>query len=88
MDNQAEERGNGVPQDVGRLINTISHQLKRQMCAEEENDSLTNMQRHILHYILFQSLKKKFIKKTWNRNFRSADRQLRAHFSSLRKTGS
>ncbi len=43
MDNQAEEWGNGVPQDVGRLINTISHQLKRQMCAEEENDSLTNM---------------------------------------------
>ena len=63
MDNQAEERGNGVPQDVGRLINTISHQLKRQMCAEEENDSLTNMQRHILHYILFQSLKKRNLSK-------------------------
>ena len=63
MDNQAEEWGNGVPQDVGRLINTISHQLKRQMCAEEENDSLTNMQRHILHYILFQSLKKEIYQK-------------------------
>lgn len=42
--------------DVGRLINTVSHQLKRQMCEREAADGLTNMQRHILHYILFQSL--------------------------------
>ena len=45
--------------DVGRLINTISHQLKRQMCVQEEEDSLTtNMQRLVLHYILFQSLQR------------------------------
>ena len=82
MDNQAEEWGNGVPQDVGRLINTISHQLKRQMWvphvidiqvhmirAEEENDSLTNMQRHILHYILFQSLKKEIYQKDVEQEF-------------------
>ena len=35
--------------DVGRLINTLSLQLKRQMCAHESEDSLTNMQRHVLH---------------------------------------
>ena len=27
--------------DVGRLINTLSHQLKRQMCIQEGEDSLT-----------------------------------------------
>ena len=27
--------------DVGRLINMLSHQLKRQMCIQEEEDSLT-----------------------------------------------
>lgn len=36
--------------DVGRLINMLSHQLKRQMCIQEEEDSLTtNMQRLVLH---------------------------------------
>ena len=45
--------------DVGRLINMLSHQLKRQMCIREEEDSLTtNMQRLVLHYILFQSLQR------------------------------
>ena len=45
--------------DVGRLINTISHQLKRRMSIPEEEDSLrTNMQRLVLHYILFESLKR------------------------------
>ena len=43
--------------DVGRLINTLSHQLKRQIPVPEEEDSLrTNMQRLVLHYILFESL--------------------------------
>ena len=48
--NNAEGRN-----DVGRLINKLSHQLKRQMCIQEEEDSLTtNMQRLVLHYILFE----------------------------------
>ena len=50
--------------DVGRLINTLSHQLKRQMCVQEEEDSLTtNMQRLVLHYILFQSLQRDIYQK-------------------------
>ena len=70
MDNQAEERGNGVPQDVGRLINTISHQLKRRMCIQEEEDSLTtNMQRLVLHYILFESLKRDIYQKDVEKEF-------------------
>ena len=43
--------------DVGRLINMVSHQLKRQMCFHREEGELTNMQKRVLHYILFQSLK-------------------------------
>ena len=43
--------------DVGKIINRISHQLKRRMNCHEEEDSLTNMQRHVIHYILLQSMK-------------------------------
>ena len=42
-------------QDVGKLINMISHQLKRQTCHPEPESGLTNMQRLVLHYILFQA---------------------------------
>ena len=57
---EKKERQDGIDSsahDAGRLINTVSHQLKRQMCTHEAEDSLTNIQRHVLHYILFQSLK-------------------------------
>lgn len=56
--------------DVGRLINTISHQLKRRMCIQEEEDSLTtNMQRLVLHYILFESLKRDIYQKDVEKEF-------------------
>lgn len=56
-------------QDVGRLVNTVSHQLKRQMCAHESEDSLTNMQRHVLHYILFESLQRDIYQKDIEKEF-------------------
>ena len=56
--------------DVGRLINTLSHQLKLQMCVQEEEDSLTtNMQRLVLHYILFQSLQRDIYQKDVEKEF-------------------
>ena len=56
--------------DVGRLINMLSHQLKRQMCIQEEEDSLTtNMQRLVLHYILFQSLQRDIYQKDVEKEF-------------------
>ena len=62
MGKQELQRGidasNASKRDAGKLINTVSHQLKRQMCSHEAEDSLTNMQRHVLHYILFESLKR------------------------------
>ncbi len=42
--------------NVGKLINIVSHQLRRQMCCLEGESELTNMQRNVLHYILFNSL--------------------------------
>ena len=63
--NNAEGRN-----DVGRLINKLSHQLKRQMCIQEEEDSLTtNMQRLVLHYILFESLKRELYQKDVEKEF-------------------
>ncbi len=55
---------------MGRLINKLSHQLKRQMCIQEEEDSLTtNMQRLVLHYILFESLKREIYQKDVEKEF-------------------
>ncbi len=63
---EARDRGH----DVGRLINTLSHQLKRQMCIPEEEDSLTtNMQRLVLHYILFESLQRDIYQKDVEKEF-------------------
>lgn len=55
--------------DVGRLINMISHQLKRQMCFHEEESGLTNMQKRVLHHILFQSLRKDIYQKDIEKEF-------------------
>ena len=56
--------------DVGRLINMISHQLKRQMCFHEEESELTNMQKRVLHYILFQSMNKDIYQKDIEKEFK------------------
>ena len=55
--------------DAGRMIHMVSHQLKRQMCARTEEDSLTNMQRRVLHYILFQSLQRDIYQKDVEKEF-------------------
>ncbi len=55
--------------DVGRLINMVSHQLKRQMCFHEQDYGLTNMQKRVLHHILFQSLKGDIYQKDIEKEF-------------------
>lgn len=55
--------------DVGRLINKISHQLKRQMCFHQEESELTNMQKRVLHYILFRSLKEEIYQRDIEKEF-------------------
>ena len=47
---------NPAHDDAGRLINMVSHQLKRQMRFHREESELTSMQKRVLHYILFQGL--------------------------------
>ena len=48
---------------VGRMINSLSHQLKRQMCILEEDSGLTNMQSLVLHFIAFQTLERDIYQK-------------------------
>lgn len=66
----ARERRDPAHDDVGRLINVISHQLKRQMCFHEEESELTNMQKRVLHYILFQSMEKDVYQKDIEKEFK------------------
>lgn len=54
---------------VGRLINMVSHQLKRQMNAPEDEDGLTNMQKLILHHILFESMNYDLFQKDIEKEF-------------------
>ena len=54
---------------VGRMINGLSHQLKRQMCALEEESGLTNMQSLVLHYIAFQTVERDIYQKDVEKAF-------------------
>lgn len=40
----------------GRLINILANQMKRRYVLRQEDAGLTNMQRHVLHFILFSTL--------------------------------
>ncbi len=44
------------PINTGKLIHMLSHQLKRHNSESEESSDLTHIQRHILNYVLFESL--------------------------------
>lgn len=54
---------------VGRLINMVSHQMKRQINATEDEDGLTNMQKLILHHIMFESMKGDLFQKDIEKEF-------------------
>ncbi len=56
-------------EDIGKLINIVSHQLKRQMCFLEGEGGLTNMQKHVLHYILLGSLNREIYQRDLEREF-------------------
>ena len=58
------------------------------MCAHESEDSLTNMQRHVLHYILFQSLQHDIYQKDLEKEFQIRRSQQAERFSFWRKTDS
>ena len=54
---------------VGRMINGLSHQLKRQMCTLEEESGLTNMQSLVLHFIAFQTMERDLYQKDVEKAF-------------------
>lgn len=57
---------------TGRLVRMLNHQLKRNQKPEEavEDDELTPMQRHILNYILLETLHRDIYQKNLEEEFR------------------
>ena len=83
----ASDASNASKRDAGKLINTVSHQLKRQMCSHEAEDSLTNMQRHVLHYILFESLKRDIYQRDVEKEFQIRRSTVTGTLQLLEKKG-
>lgn len=56
---------------TGRLVRMLNHQLKRNQKPEEalEDDELTPMQRHILNYILLETLHRNIYQKNIEEEF-------------------
>lgn len=60
-------------EDAGKWISRVSHQLKRQMSYEEdaeEERELTNMQKHILHFILLEGLNRDLFQRDLEKEFK------------------
>lgn len=62
-----------MEEDAGKWINRVSHQLKRQMLCESRRqgqDDLTNMQKHILHFILLETMHRDLFQKDLEKEFK------------------
>ena len=59
---------------MGRLIQMLSHQMKRKNCIVTmiDGDSLTVMQKHILKFILLETLHREIYQRILKKSFRSA----------------
>ncbi len=60
-------------EDAGKWINRVSHQLKRQMFCEDQQpgqDDLTNMQKHILHFILLETMHRDLFQRDLEKEFK------------------
>lgn len=55
--------------DFGRLIHALSHHLRRCKPISDEESALTNMQRHMLFYILMESLNRELYQKDVEEEF-------------------
>ena len=57
-------------EDAGRLINILSHQLKRKITlSSEKRCGLTNMQNRVLHFILLRALEAPVYQKDIEKEF-------------------
>ena len=61
-----EEREN----HVGRMIHMLSHQLKRRGAVPEMETGLTPMQKHILTFILFETMERDLYQRDIEEEFR------------------
>lgn len=60
-------------EDAGKWINRVSHQLKRQMCCQNQQngqDDLTSMQKLILHFILLETMHQDLYQKDIEKEFK------------------
>lgn len=55
---------------VGKWINRVSHQLKRQMLWPDEPGDLTILQKSILHFILFETMQRDLYQKDLEKEFK------------------
>lgn len=75
---------------VGRLIHMMSHQMKRDsnsVASAIANDELTVMQKHVLKFVLLESLHRDLYQKVLKRNFRSGNPQSQESLNSWRNMG-
>lgn len=60
-------------EDAGKWIRRVSHQLKRQMSCDEDawgQRELTDMQKHILHFILLEGVNKNVFQRDLEKEFK------------------
>lgn len=74
---------------MGRLIQVLSHQMKRKNCVISmiNDDGLTSMQKHVLKFLLLETLHKLSTRKTSKKNFRSANPRRTGMLQLLEKNG-
>lgn len=59
-----------MEEDAGKWINLVSHQLKRRIFSGDMQDDLTNMQKHILHFILFETMHRDLFQKDVEKEYK------------------
>lgn len=74
---------------TGRLVRMLNHQLKRNQKPEEavEDDELTPMQRHILNYILLETLHRDIYQKNLEEEFQVRKSTVSGILKLIKKNG-
>ena len=75
-------------EDAGRIINIVSHQLKRTIfCYAWKECGLTTMQNRVLHYILAKSLENPVYQKDIEKEFRVSKSTVTEILQLMEKNG-
>lgn len=88
MEKKESKKGPGDTEDAGRIINIVSHQLKRTIFFYTWKDcGLTTMQNRILHYILMKSLERPVYQKDIEKEFRVSKSTVTEVLQLMEKNG-